>query len=138
MNTKTSTENYNVVDDYGLLLGDDAIKYIASQTSEDFSEERFDIKHISEFTGDAIKINDKGMDGWGLEDACESFSGGVIHFIPLDHYPSLSCADIVYAEYENVNEIIDELKQKVGSYLPEDFDYRSNIRHISGIYKNIV
>ena len=33
-----------------------------------------------------------------------------------------------------MEEIVEELKSKVGEYLPEDFDYRKNIRHISGTY----
>jgi hypothetical protein len=31
-----------------------------------------------------------------------------------------------------MGEIIEELKEEVGQYLPNDYDYRKNIRHIIG------
>ena len=34
----------------------------------------------------------------------------------------------------NMEEIVDEFKSKLGKYLPEDFDYRSRISHICGTY----
>lgn len=38
------------------------------------------------------------------------------------------------AAYKDMNELIDEFKSDIGEYLPEDFDYRANIRHIVGTY----
>ena len=35
---------------------------------------------------------------------------------------------------ENIDEIIDEFKGKLGEYLPDGFDYRGKIRHVSGTY----
>jgi hypothetical protein len=33
-----------------------------------------------------------------------------------------------------VDEIIEEMKQKVGELLPDDYDYRKNIVHVVGTY----
>ena len=59
----------------------------------------------------------------------ESYSGDQIYYIPVNSYPTS-----FKPAYENMDALIAEFKEKVGEYLPEDFDYRSNIRHIVGTY----
>lgn len=36
--------------------------------------------------------------------------------------------------YDNMDEIIVEMREKLGEYLAEDYDYRSKICHICGTY----
>lgn len=128
------------VDDYGLVLDKDTIKLIASKMYDDFidNDEEFGdwgyelydsgiCEHIGEFTGEAQVINDDGYFDFSRD--YESYSGDSIAYVPLAKYPTL-----FKRAYNNMEEIIDEFKSKLGEYLPEDFDYRSRICHICGTY----
>ena len=125
------------VDDYGLLLNEETIKVIASKVIEDYTEdmdidlayELYDngiCEYISEFTGEAQEVDSNGF-YWGGE--CEEYSSDVIAYVQASNYPTL-----FRRAYNNMDELVEEFKNKVGKYLPEDFDYRSNIRHICGTY----
>lgn len=126
------------IDDYGLVLNKDTINDIASQIFKDYTEntdsywgyELYDkgiCEYISEFTGEAQELTDDGVYTWG--GACEDYECDTICYIPLSKYPTL-----FKRAYNNMEEIIEEVKSKVGEYLTEDFDYRNNIRHICGTY----
>ena len=126
------------VHDYGMLLDEDIVNDIASQIFEDYTEnsmaywgyELYDkgiCEYISEFTGEAQEIDDNGTFAWGS--AGELFNGDNIAYVPLCKYPTLFSK-----AYNNMEEIIKEFKTKLGKYLPENFDYRSRIRHICGTY----
>lgn len=126
------------VSDYGLLLDEETIKIIASKLFDDFSEDEKEdwgyllyyrgiCEYISEFTGESLPIRDDGHVSWG--DDGENYRCETIVFVPIINYPTL-----FKKAYENIEEIIDELKRNIGKYLPEGFDYRGKIRHISGTY----
>lgn len=125
------------VDDYGLMLDKETVKTIITKIGVDIVDEDFDFsyglydegicEYISEFTGEAQRINDDGCFNWGNE--YESYRGDSIAYVPLNKYPTL-----FKRAYNNMEEIIDEFKSKLGEYLPEDFDYRSRICHICGTY----
>ena len=125
------------VDDYGLLLDEETVKTIITKIGVDIVEEDFDFsyglydegicEYIGEFTGEAQMINDDGCFYWGND--CKSFNYDSIAYVPLDKYPSL-----FEKAYNNMEEIVEEFQSKLGEYLPEDFDYRSKICHISGTY----
>jgi hypothetical protein len=126
------------VDDYGLLLTKEMIKAIASKVLDDLEERDEDeygdalyedgiCEYIGEFTGEAIYIEDDGTEDWRRSG--ESYNGDRIYYVNVSKYPSL-----FKAAYENMDELITEFKSKVGDYLPEDFKYRANIRHIVGTY----
>lgn len=129
---------YCSVTDYGLVLDDDTIKVIASKVFSDYdeSESAYDLgydlyengicEYISEFTGDIATL-DNGSIYWGSE--YKEYNADCIFYVPLSRYPTL-----FKNPYNNMEEIIDELKSRIGEYLPEDFDYRNNIRHICGTY----
>lgn len=128
----------NPVDDYGLLLTEEMIKTIALKVLDDLEERDEDeygyalyedgiCEYIGEFTGEAGIIYDDGMNDW-LKDG-ERYDCDTIYYIPSSSYPTL-----FKAAYENMDALIEEFKSKVGDYLPEDFDYRANIRHIVGTY----
>lgn len=84
-------------------------------------------EYISEFTGEAQELYDNGGTMWCGN--CEVFDGGCICYIPLRTYPTL-----FKKSYNNMEEIIDELREDAGEYLPDDFDYRSRLRYICGTY----
>lgn len=126
------------VDDYGLLLTKEMIKAIASKVLDDLEERDEDeygdalyedgiCEYIGEFTGEAIYIEDDGTEDWRRSG--ESYNGDRIYYVNVSKYPSL-----FKAAYENMDALIAEFKEKVGDYLPEDFNYRANIRHIVGTY----
>lgn len=114
------------------------MKIIASKMCDDFEDMAEDeygdvlyeegvCEYIGDFTGEAGVLFDNGLNDWMKTG--EMYDGDRIYYIPCSSYPTL-----FKAAYENMNVLIDEFKSKVGEYLPEDFDYRSNIRHIVGIY----
>ena len=125
------------VDDYGLVLDEETMKMIISKLNIEHLDEDESLEgilydegiceYISEFTGEAQAMNNNGYFNWSPD--CDSYTGDSIAYVPLDKYPSL-----FESAYNNMEEIIDELKSKLGEYLPKDFDYRSRIRHISGTY----
>lgn len=125
------------VDDYGLVLDEETVKVIASKVYEDYTEDIADwgfelyssgiCEYIGEFTGEAQEITDDGTFIWGGD--YKSYNDEAIYYVPLSKYPTL-----FKRAYNNMEEIIDEFKSKLGEYLPEDFDYRSKIRHICGTY----
>ena len=126
------------VNDYGLLLTEETMKIIASKVCDDFEAideycygealyENGVCEYIGDFTGEAIHITDDGNDDYWKD--CESYSSDQIFYINVSSYPTL-----FKPAYESIDAVIAEFKEKVGEYLPEDFDYRSNIRHIVGTY----
>lgn len=126
------------VSDYGLLLDEETIKVIASNLFDDFSEDEKEdwsyllydngiCEYISEFTGESIPIREDGHVSWGGDG--EDYRCETIVYVPTSNFPTL-----FEKAYENIDEIIDEFKGKVGEYLPDGFDYRGKLRHISGTY----
>ena len=124
------------VSDFGLLLDEETIKIIGSKVLEDYTDEDDMVyglydkgicEYISDFTGESICITDDGIISWGAD--CEDYQSEVIAYVPLSKYPTL-----FKKAYENIDEIVAEFKSNLGEYLPDDFNYRSKIRHISGTY----
>ncbi len=129
------------VNDYGLLINEDMLKTIASQYCEGYTEEDYQedecgfhdelynagiIEYISEFTGDAICITDDGIDDWRNT---YGYDADWIYYVPVKRIGTL-----FEPAYNNIEEMIDEFKERVGKYFTEDFDYREHICHIVGTY----
>lgn len=126
------------VDDYGLLLDEKTIKFVASKVFDYWVEdgEVYDLacdlydngicEYIGEFTGEAQEIDGNGC-YWGEES--KDFDHDMIVYVQASNYPTL-----FRKAYNNMNELVEEFKKKIGEYLPDDFDYRNNIRHICGTY----
>ena len=126
------------VDDYGLLLTEETMKIIASIVCDDFDDMEEDeygdalyeegiCEYIGDFTGEASLLLDDGSNIWIRNG--EMYDGDRIYYIQVSSYPT-----IFKAAYENMDALIAEFKEKLVEYLPEDFDYRANIRHIVGTY----
>ena len=123
------------VEDYGLLLDEEAINVIAAKVLSGYTDE-YDIGYelyskgicecISDFTGEALEINGNGVSLYGSGDYYKS---DVVCYVPVSRRPSL-----FKQAYNNMDELVEELKGKMGEYLTEDFDYRNNIRYICGTY----
>ena len=136
-----SSRDYGI-DDYGLVLDSGDLKHFASKYCDDYTEEEYendplsfiemltynlDVNYASDFTGEAFIVGDDGYTQW--VSGSMAYNCDVIYYVPVNKYASL-----FKASYRDMDEVIDELKDKVGKYLPEDFDYRNKFRHISGTY----
>lgn len=130
--------------DYGLLLTRETLKVLAEMHCEDFTEERFEedefafyeeiedvfggnIEYTGQFTGEAIYIEDDGACSWGHDSVC--YDDDCIYYVPINRKLSL-----FEATYKNMNDMIADFKERVGKYMPNDFDYRTNLRYIVGTY----
>lgn len=128
-----SMRDYAYVD-YGLVLDENTIKHMYAKAiggqednTHDMGYALYDkgiVEYSGEFTGEAMRVEDNSND-----DCNDSivYSADVFYYVPLGLYPSL-----FKAQYKDMDEIIEELKSKVGKYMPDSYDYRANIRHIIG------
>ena len=125
---------YYAYEDYGLVLNEETRKTICEKVfaEEPVEDEEYGMalyeaeicQAAGNFTGETFYILDNGRDNW---DRSETYDDDSVYYIPVDKYPTL-----FRSAYNDVNEMIVEFRKKIGEYLPEDFDYRSNIRHIVG------
>lgn len=137
------SSEYCGVDDYCFLLDDHDLKAIASKFCENYSEKEYDsdsfkfiyeltisldITYLFDFTGDAFALSSDGYTLW-LSDDNISYDCETVCFVPTKKYASL-----FKASYKNFDEVIAEFKKEVGRYLPDDFDYKAKLRHITGSY----
>lgn len=128
------------LDEYGLVFNIDHLRFIASKmfkcTEEEWNADKwsviddlccqFFLCSESCFTGEACAIKDNGETDWGN---AIFYSGDPIFYVPISRCPTL------FAQaYESMDELICEFKRRIGEYLPDDFDYRNNIRHVVGVY----
>ena len=129
------------VNDYGLLMTEEMLKMVAAKVCENYTEEDYEedefafneelyaegiVEYISDFTGESITIDDKGENIWSNS---ETYSYDVIWYVPVK-----SISTLFKAAYKDMDEMIEEFRNKLGEYLPADFDYRKYIRNISGTY----
>ena len=91
--------------------------------------ESIDVCYISNFDGEAVRIQDDGHDDYYSPNNTRYYSDDTIYFLPLVNYPGLFSAP-----YKDMAEVVAEMKERIGKYLPEDFDYIADIRHIIGTY----
>lgn len=126
------------VDDYGVVLDDEAFKYAAqvlNQTNELFEDDYCDTRDevaealnldmIGNFCGEAFRV--KGNGNCDYSDAL-TYDDDCVYFYGLRH-PTL-----FKAAYKSVDEIAAECRAAIGKYLPQTFDYVKHIRHIVGTY----
>lgn len=129
------------VDDYGLVFDGNHLQLLATQICDDYTDEDYDkkrygyyetvadelaLEYISEFTGEAMYVNDDGSPEW---DATDVYNADSIYYLGLSKY-----ATLFKAAYNSVDDIINEFKTKIGKYLPDNFPYRDCFRHIVGTY----
>lgn len=124
--------------DYGMILDEETIKVISSKAFDNLAgDDICDLgyklyeegicEYVSEFTGEAQEVDDNGAGTWCGD--TKEYDSDMLFYIPLCNYPTL-----FKTSYNNMDEVISELKEALGKYLPEDFDYRSRIRYICGTY----
>ena len=116
-----------------------AKKHCSEFTEEDFEMDEFgfyeevenvfrgNIDYISEFSGEAQYVSDDGVCDWGCDTIY--FSGSYLYYVPINRRMTL-----FEAAYKDMDDMIADFKERIGEYMPEDFDYRNNIRFIVGTY----
>lgn len=129
------------VSDYGLVVTEEMMKLLASKACQEYTEEDYEedydyyadelyekgiIEYISEFTGESMEVDDNGKYVWNTG---EVYNDDRIYYVPILRYSTL-----FKAAYTDMDELISEFKERIGEYLPEDFDYRNYVRHIAGSY----
>ena len=136
-----SMQHY-AVNDYGLYLDFETLKYMASKFCKDFTPEAFAddewsyleelyekglVERMSEFTGEAMIINDDGTPEWGVTHATYGYD-------ECWYAGTYKQPRMFGAAYKDMDELIEEFRDRIGEYLPEDYDYRSNLCLICGTY----
>lgn len=129
------------VNDYGLVMTRDMLKTICSKYYREYTEEKYDkdeysfndalyeegvVEYISEFTGEAMTIDENGNDDYN---SSEVYNDDTIYYVPTKNYGTL-----FKAAYANMEELENEFRNKFNKYFPNDFDYRKHICHIVGTY----
>ena len=129
------------VNDYGLVMTRDMLKTICSKYYREYTEERCGkdeysfndalyeegvVEYISEFTGEAMTIDENGNDDYN---SSEVYNDDMIYYVPTKNYVTL-----FKAAYANMEELESEFRNKFNKYFPNDFDYRKHICHIVGTY----
>lgn len=126
---------YYAVCDYGLVLDNETMKYVARKVCIDHADdmdlayELYDqgiCEYIAEFTGEALPIDERGFFEYGDG---EVYSNDRVAFVQVRRWPTL-----FIQAYPDMDDLIEDFKNRVGQYLPEDFDYRNHIRCIIGAY----
>ena len=124
----------NGVNAYGMLLDKEAIELICRRVFQDDEDanglDLYDegiCESIGEFSGEFYPIGKDGLDDmWS--DLCESYQGDQIFYVQIKE-PSL-----FKKAYDSIDDIVRDLKERVGEYLPTDYDYESKIGHFVGTY----
>lgn len=66
-----------------------------------------------------------------MEDTIDEERVTYICYLPLEHQASYLAADV---PYKMSDEMLDEVKEKLKDYLPEDFDFGKYLCQINGVY----
>lgn len=127
--------------DYGLLMTEEILKMVSAKVFDDYTEEEYDddpwsfnddlyergiVEYVCEFSGESICVKDDGNDDYNNS---KTYSDDMVYYIPVSKTSTL-----FKAAYSNIDEIIEEFKNKIGKYLPSNFNYRPYICHIVGTY----
>lgn len=120
-------------EDYGLVLTDEIMKTICEKAFEEpVEDENYGMALYDEdicacagnFTGEIFSVLDTGSDDvYGYDD----IEDDSVYYVAARKYSTL-----FNAAYKDMDEMVTEFKEALGKYLPADFDYRSNIKHIIG------
>ena len=107
----------NGVNAYGMLLDKEAIALICN--------------HVFQDDGDAngLDLYDEGI--------CESIAEFSGEFYPIGDqifYIQIKEPSLFKKAYDSMEDIVRDLKERIGEYLPTDYDYESRIGHFVGTY----
>ncbi len=124
-----------VISEYGLILKPDIIESVVKNAvSDNYSRSLFPgcgnnlITLLSSCTGETYPINHIGYDDWNNVTAYEE-DQLCYHCLVLEPcFFETTCKDL--------ESLVAMVKNEFDTaYLPEDFDFRNNIRHVVGVCK---
>lgn len=129
------------ISEYAFLFTDETLRLIAKKLFSDYTDEKYneamglyvyDIKeklslnYEGEFTGSTYLLKEDGCPDFFSED---NYSSNILLYLPLENEISL-----FKTSYKNMEEVVSEIRKKIGDYLPDDYNYRKNICLICGTY----
>lgn len=118
------------VNDYGVVFTEEMLKEICKckDVNTDVYDlaEKIGLEFVSEFTGEATRIYTNGEFDYKTS---VIYNDDVLYYLPL--YKS---GTLFKPAYKCIEEVVEEVTERIGAHLPDDFDYNSNIRSIVGTY----
>lgn len=139
-----STQNWGF-SFYGLVFDEDELKGMCEKAFNDFNEHEFDddpmgyayrlweergiIDVESEFSGDSSSLLFSDESDQMYEMFSKAYYSEPLYYFMLRKQPNL-----FRAAYSSMDDVVDELKESLGKYLPENYDYKNKICHVSGSY----
>ena len=124
------------VNDYGYVFTEEMLEKLiderfADELDHDDCEilaERMGLEYIGEFTGGAYHLDEKSDDNYNWDTLY--YSGDTLYYFPLRSYSNLFSA-----AYSSKEELITDLKDCHGEWLPNDDNaIYDGVRHIIGTY----
>lgn len=112
---------------YGLVLSPDEMILLAEEREADGSElaDEFNFTDFYGFDGTVYPLRDSGCLNSEEEKNVESYD---FYILQCDN------TETVFGQgYENLDEMITEIKGKTADLFPEGFDYRGHIKYVSGV-----
>ena len=131
------------VDDYGLVIDSNIMHCLAVKLYDDCTDEEWEkdeygfiegvvdslgLESISNFVGEAFPIKDNGDTEWG-DASSDFYDNDSIYYVAVSQ-----CPNLFVAPYKDIDDLICSFESAIGEYLPENYAYRRNIRHIVGTY----
>ena len=124
----------NALDVYGYIFSEDMLKAIAEEENIVYDEisdifEHMGLDYQSEFTGEAVRIDDNGNEMWNCE-STKTYCVSSICYAPVRNWSSL-----FHAAYSSKEELLEDMRSGYGKWLPESNDeLYAGIYHIVGTY----
>jgi hypothetical protein len=123
------------VNDYGVVFTEEmmveaakkkGIEYDADDPDYYEVADKLGLEYNSEFTGEATRVYSTGEFDYKTSIV---FDDDVLYYLPL-----LKASNLFTPAYSCIGDAVAEVKERVGEFLPHDFNYEENIRNIVGTY----
>lgn len=128
--------NYYAVDDYGIVIKmeeQNFIRDILAKEKKDIDDwgnyeiaDAAGCEYISNFTGEIFKISHDGSVDYTDS---SSYDFDIIFYFSIPKWSTL-----FKPAYENMEELIESMKELYSEWLPNDYDYANHIYKIAGVY----
>lgn len=124
----------NAEEAWGVIFTDkmmaEAIKHRKKKYTEDeyylFANE-IGLDELFSFSGQALPVGEDGATDWSQESLY--FNSEHIYYASLRNWSTL-----LKPAYSSMSEIVAEMKENFGKYLPINYDYAHSIKHFVGTY----
>lgn len=123
------------VNDFGVVFDEEMLIAMANKKNIEYDKEdidcydiadHFGFEYISEFTGEATRVY---PDGTFDRKTSLIFNNDAVYYLPL-----MKSSTLFNAAYDSIEDIVAEVAERIGEFLPDDFNCKDNIRNIVGTY----